>query len=318
MTKISAEAKSALAILDRISRLNPPATTLSDIVAAVRATDSRIAMLQGTTRSLYSKTDYGVQGGACPFTMRFYRPQAGTLPVILFLHGGAFISGTVAAYDVALSVIAERTGWAVVSPEYRLSPEHKYPAAPEDCYSALVDLASRATHFGIDPSRIVVAGESAGGLLAASVALMADDRGGPNVAGMICVNAAFNALSLDHVETYPSLEEHNGKVVTMEGLAAALNLYIPDIGSRSHPYASPALASNLVSLPPSLIVTTECDPLRDDGIAFSNQLHAAKVRVESTCLEGAVHGVMAMIGLMPQAGEILVSHIDRFLRTLDD
>jgi acetyl esterase len=312
----SPEAQAVLNMLDQAAKANPPSATKltpADAVAGVRNMTAYIAGLQGTAQPLHSVEDHSFADASSSLRMRLYRPSEGSLPVILFFYGGGFISGTLDAYDVAMRMVAARTGWAIAAAEYRLAPECTFPAAPEDCYAALVALASRAQSFEIDPDRIVIAGESAGGLLAAAVALMTRDRNGPRLAGMLCVSSAFNVHTVDDTQAYPSLLEHDGKIVAMQHLVAAIQLYVPDPTDRTHPYASPGLTSDFTAFPPSLVVTTECDPLRDEGTAFAAQLSSAGVHVETACLEGGVHGVLAMIGLMPETGNLLLSHIARFL-----
>lgn len=318
----SAEARAVLDMLSNAGPANSPTLTnlsLPTIVAAARAMVVAVAEAQGPAQPLYAVEDH-MFGGDIPSKMRLYRPGPGIPPVLLFFYGGGFISGGVDTYDTVLRVVAKRTGWAIAVPKYRLAPEHPYPAAPEDCYAALVDVAARASSLAIDNERIVVAGESAGGTLAAVVALMARDRQGPSLTGLVSMEPVSDFRPFtdpDARDAYPSLTENDGVIMSIGGLSQVADLYIPDPVQRLEPYASPGLAPDLEGLPPTLIVTAECDPLRDDGQMFAERLRLAGVVVEVICLEGAIHGVLANMNQVPDASERLMAHIQNFLRKLE-
>ncbi len=316
----------AQAVLDMMSNVPEAAPTSvfelspEDVVIRSRAMSVSVPKLQGVPQQLHSIENYAFEVGGGPLTMRLYRPAAGLLPALLFFYGGGYISGTLESYDTIVRTVAKRTGWIVAAAEYRLAPEHPYPAATEDGYAALVSLSSLAPSLGVDARRIVTVGESAGGTLAAVVALMARDRQGPTLAGMICLEPACDLRDPSDLaiqDAYPSRAENDGMIFSFKDAAKGIGLYLPNPGDRSHSYASPGLAPNLSGLPPSLILTAECDPLRDEGNAFAERLRKSGVVVESACLKGTVHAVMAFLNLMPNAGGELLSHVEQFLHRLD-
>jgi acetyl esterase len=211
-------------MMDQGGNDDPSSTTISseEFVVQARAASAFVAGMLEEVPQLHSVQDLEFQSSGIALTMRLYRPSEGVLPVMLFFYGGGFISGTLNTYDSVLRTIAHRIGWAIAAPEYRLAPEHPYPAAPEDCYAALVHLASRGSTFGLDVKRIVTAGESTGGTLAAAVALMARDRRGPALAGMVCLEPGCDIPSLADARcwgTYPSLVENDGMILALEDLA---------------------------------------------------------------------------------------------------
>lgn len=284
-----------------------------ELLAAWRAIQSSLTCVQGAPLALHSVTDCRFEGAGSALTIRIYRPADGILPTLLYFHGGAFTGGSIAGYDTALRRLSHATGWIVAAAQYRLAPEHPYPAAPEDCHAALIRLANHGSSLGIDPTRIVAAGDSAGGLLAASVALMTRDRHGPQLAGIACLYPNFD-LRADRF--YPSMAAHDGKVFNLRHLHGLLDLYLPDGIDRSEPYASPGLAPDLTGLPPALILTCECDPICDEGNYFAKRLRGAGVIVDDVRLNGMIHGVVPMMGLLPNGAALMMSSICSYLRGL--
>lgn len=308
----------AQAVLDMLGRSDSVSSLASvsgpgELVVAWRQIQSSLTGLQGAVTALHSVTDHQFPGADGSLTMRVYRPADGVLPVLLYFHGGCFVAGSIDSYDVALRNVAHMTNWAVVASEYRLAPEHPYPAAPEDCYAALEHLAAHATSFGVDPTRIVVAGDSAGGLFAACVALMARDRNGPQLAGMACL---YPNADLCSTRRHPSMAAHDRKVFSLQHLGHFIDLYLPEGIDRTQPYASPGLAADLTNLPPALILTCECDPIRDEGEAFARRLRDAGVRVEMVRLPGMIHGVVSLMGLLPVGSAGLMANVGDYLRRL--
>jgi acetyl esterase len=234
------------------------------------------------------------------------------LPAVLYLHGGGFTCCSIDDYDAALRRLAQETGWAVVAVEYRLSPEHPYPAGLEDCYSALCYIAAKAGALGLEATRLVVAGDSAGGLLAAATALMARDKNGPVLAGMMCL---YPNTDLREDSDYPSRTTHDGKLINMGQFDQLMTLYLSDV-DRTLPYVSPVLAENLTRLPPSLVIACECDPLFDEGVLFGERLRKAGVVCEVVRLEGALHGVVSLMAFMPDTARTLLASLISFLKTL--
>ncbi|PYY37987.1 alpha/beta hydrolase [Curtobacterium sp. MCJR17_055] len=239
-----------------------------------------------------------------PIGVRLYRPTTftGTPPLVVLLHGGGWTSGTLDTYDWLASNIARDARVVVASLDYRLAPRHRWPAAAEDSYAATVDLVGRAGELGADTSRVAVVGDSAGGNLAAVVALMARDRSGPAI--------AFQALlypATDLTMASPSIDENaTAPILTKADMLAFRQHYLGGADPRE-PYASP-LSADLTGLPPALVQVAEHDPLRDDGLRFAAALQDAGVTVRTTTYFGMPHGFMAFPRIsraVPQAlGEL--------------
>jgi len=221
--------------------------------------------------------------------VRVYRPRGveGDLPGILYLHGGGFCIGSIETEHLAAVGLTNAIQAVVVSVDYRLAPEHPYPAGLEDCYTALTYLAGLD---GVDTSRLAVHGQSAGGGLAAATALLARDRGGP----ALC----FQALGIpeldDRLET-PSMTAFTG--TPMWARPQAIKSWEYYLGGRpADGYAAPARMDDLTGLPPTYLVTCELDPLRDEGLTYAMRLLAAGVPVEVHNYPGAFHGAMLVPG----------------------
>ena len=235
--------------------------------------------------------------------VRIYRPHgaAGTLPLVILIHGGGWTSGNLDTYDWLGSSIAKGAGAVVVSLDYRLAPAHRWPAAAEDCYAALVDVTARAPQWRADSGRLAVVGDSAGGNLAAVLTLMARDRSGPAITWQGLIYPATD-LTLGSA----SLEENaDAPVLTKSDVLAFRSHYVPDDGDRSNPYASPLLAPDHSGLPPALIQVAEHDPIRDDGLRYAEALRAAGVPVRVTTYVGMPHGYLAFPKLCRSAPQAL-------------
>ena len=248
-------------------------------------------------------TDDTAAGAGGRIPVRIYRPHgtSGLLPLIILIHGGGWTSGNLTTYDWLGSSISKGAGAVVVSLDYRLAPGHRWPAAAEDCYAALVDVAARAAQWRADGGRIAVVGDSAGGNLAAVLTLMARDRSGPAIAFQGLIYPATD-LTLGSA----SLEENaDAPVLTKSDVLAFRRHYVPDDGDRSHPYASPLLAADHSGLPPALIQVAEHDPIRDDGLRYAEALRVSGVPVRVTTYVGMPHGYLAFPRLCRSAPQAL-------------
>jgi acetyl esterase len=226
---------------------------------------------------------------------RLDRPAAGTLPLLVYFHGGGWVVGSVALSDNSCRALANASGCAVLSVEYRLAPEHRYPAAADDAYAATAWAAAHASDLGIDRERIAVGGSSAGGNLAAVASLMARDRGAPRIRAQY-----LHVPVLDHDFTRPSYRANEtGMGLTRKGMEWFWKNYVPDLATRDEPYASPLHAKDLRGLPPAIVVTAECDPLRDEGAAYAERLREAGVRVTYMEYPGMVHAFMGWSSAVP-------------------
>ena len=227
----------------------------------------------------------------------------------MWFHGGAFVMGDLAAYDDHCRVLANRSGCVVVGVDYRLAPEHPFPAAAEDAYAAIAWVASHAVELGIDPARLAVGGDSAGGNLAAVACLMARDRGGPALAFQLLVYPM-----LDHAFEGPSRRAFGeGHLFTERDMTWAWAQYVPDPDGRHHPYVSPSHAEDLADLPPALVVTAEHDPLRDEGEHYASLLADAGVDVELRRYPGLIHGFVSL-RMFLEAGDRAVTELALDLR----
>lgn len=243
-----------------------------------------------------SERDHKVPVAGGEITVRVYGPGDGgpVSPCYLHLHGGGFWLGTLDHSDNLCRSIAAAAGCVVVSVDYRLAPEHKFPAAPEDSYAALVWVAAHAAELGIDPARIAVGGGSAGGNLAAVVSLMARDRGGPRIVQQILEIPVTDLTRLEPIR-FPDED-----LVVESGKAQYGGYYLADPADATHPYASPMLAQDLSGLPPALVMCAQYDPLQPEGEAYAKRLAESGVPVDYRCWEGQFHGSQGMAALIPE------------------
>ena len=184
--------------------------------------------------------------------------------------------------------------------DYRLAPEHKFPAAVDDAYAALLYIHQNAAGFNGDPLHIAVAGDSAGGTLAAVVAQMARGKRGPAIAFQVLIYPVTN-ISDTNTESYRDF--HEGYILTRSDMMEFISLYAPDRKDRVNPYASPLLAVNFKDLPPALVITDQFDVLRDEGEAYANKLEATGIAVKRKRYEGVVHGFVSCDRLLSQADD---------------
>ena len=247
--------------------------------------------------------------------IRIYRPSTSmqTLPLVVLMHGGGWATGSLTIYDWLASNLAKRVDAVVVSLEYRLAPTHRWPVAAEDCYAAFVEVVERAAEWNADGSRVAVTGDSAGGNLAAVVALMSRDRSGPPIAFQGLVYPATD-LTLGSA----SIEENaDAAILTKRDIIGFTDLYTRP-GDRTDPYASPLLAPDHTGLPPALIQVAEHDPIRDDGLRYADRLRDAGVPVRVTTYVGMPHGFLAFPRISraaPQALEELGAALQDALRS---
>ena len=218
-------------------------------------------------------------------------------PVVVFFHGGGWVIGGVDSHDGQVREMVNRTGMVFVSVDYRLAPEARFPAAAEDCYAATEWVAANAASIGADADRLGVAGDSAGGNLAAVVALMARDRGGPAIAHQLLV---YPCCDMDS-NAWPSQTENGfDYFLTKESMDWFYDQYV-DPADRNNPYASPIKAADLGGLPPACVITAEYDPLRDEGEAYGRRLEEAGVACDVHRFDGMFHGFFGMTLAIPGA-----------------
>ncbi len=238
-------------------------------------------------------------GSAGPVPIRIYIPlQKSDLPVIIYYHGGGWVIGSLDSHDNICRSLAKKTSGIVVSVDYRLAPEHAFPAAVDDAYAALKWVSQNAASFNGDTARIIVAGDSAGGNLAAVVALMSRDRNGPRLSAQILIYPVTNLAELN-TKSYRQFAD--GFYLTKRYMENFRSRYLPHPQDWQNVYASPLLATNLKKLPPALIVTAEFDPLRDEGMDYATKLKNAGVPTIHTRYKGMVHGFVGMDRLFDES-----------------
>ena len=227
--------------------------------------------------------------------IRVYRPIDGgdTPPVLVYFHGGGWVIGSIESHDAPCREIAARSGCAVVSVEYRLSPETTFPGPLDDCFAATQWVAANGAEIGVDGHRLSVGGDSAGGNLAAAVTLLAKQRGGPPITSQVLVYPAT-----DHgYGTQSSIDNAEGYMLTMDAMHWFTGHYLGgDLTKVVDPLASPLRAEDLSGLPPALVITAEFDPLRDEGEAYGRKLQEAGVATTIHRYDGQIHG---FFGLFP-------------------
>jgi acetyl esterase/lipase len=252
-------------------------------------------------------------GPGGPIPLRVYRPAglaAGTpLPVLVFYHGGGWVIGDLDTHDVQCRQITAEAGITVVAVDYRLAPEHKFPAAVDDAWAATRWVVANAGELGADGQRLAVAGDSAGGNLAAVVALMARDAGGPTIALQVLIYPVTDVGS--ESKSYRDFAE--GYMLTRDGMRWFTNHYLKSPSEAQDWRVSPLRAASLAGLPPALVITAGFDPLRDEGAAYAGRLSEAGVRVDYINYGGMIHGFMPM-GRLIDTGNRAISHVAASLR----
>lgn len=234
---------------------------------------------------------FEIAGPAGPLRVRLYADCDESAPTLLFFHGGGFVLGSLDTHDGLARELVHRSGWSLLSVEYRLAPENHYPAALDDCYAALVwATGAEAGAKGIDGRRLAVGGDSAGGNLAAAVALAARERAGPAIAHQLLIYPV-----IDHDFDTPSFHENaEGYLLTRSATMFYWDQYLGRDGDRTDPLAAPGRASDLGGLPPATVITAEYDPLRDEGESYAARLKAAGVPTELVRYPGVFHGFVSI------------------------
>ena len=300
----------AQAFIDTINALQRPPTSELTVEAARQGLKG---LLPPSDETVDAIDNFEIPGAdAQPMRARAYTPRdarEGPLPLLVWLHGGGWVAGDLDNHDAACRALANASGCKVVAIDYRLAPEHKFPAGLDDCYAAIQWLAAHRGALGIDPRRVAIAGDSAGGNLAAAVALMARDRGGPALAFQLLVYPVTH-----HAFDTPSYRQYgDGYLLTAEGMRWHWNHYLPDAAAGLDPLASPLLAPDLRGLPPALVIVAECDPLRDESEAYAKRLADAGVPVECRRYDGMLHAFFTL-GQVFDDGRAAVAYAGQALR----
>ena len=280
----------------------PPMHTVP--IERIRKTDV-VRFTTGVPRvEVASVTEHQMPGPGGPMALRIYRPSlSDNLPVVVFFHGSGFVICNLDTHDLICRQLCKSSGAIVVSVDYRLAPEHKFPAATDDCLAATRWVAEHAREFGGDASRMAVAGDSAGGNLAAVTALRLRDEGGPALRGQLLVYPVTDYC----VPPKPSFAERgDGFGLTDTTMRWFWGHYLRDERDGEHPHASPLRAATLRGLPPAYVITAEYDVLRDEGELYARRLADEGVSVTLERFSDMNHGFIFWVGVIDPATEAVM------------
>jgi acetyl esterase/lipase len=299
------------AVLDKIREAGNPEYWQMTPHQARDWHNRKAAILDVKPEPVYKTLDRSLPGPAGGIPIRIYVPResAEPFPVLVWLHGGGHVVGTLDSYDALCRQLALQGDCLVVSVAYRLAPEHKFPAAVEDSFAALEWTARHAADLGADPKRLAIGGDSAGGNLAAVCAILARDAGFPSLVMQLLV---YPRTAPD--EEFPSHHEFaHGHLLTRKTILWFHQHYRESDADRQDFRYAPLITPDLSRLPPALIIVGECDPLRDDGIAYAERLKKDGNEVELTNYAGMVHPFFSMGGAV-DAGRRAIAQAARALR----
>jgi acetyl esterase len=289
----------ARALIDAGAGVFPRLDTMPDgAEARRRVAEAMQHMPVATPDPVHHVADHTVPVDGGAIAVRVYRPtEAAAAPIAVFFHGGGWVLCDLDSHDATARRIANESGCVVVATDYRRSPEHRFPVPAEDCYAALVWARENAAALGGDPARLAVIGDSAGGNLAAAVALMARDRGGPHLALQVLAYPVIDAACAtdSHARFGDELN------LTSAEVRWCWQQYLAPDDDGSHPYASPLRAASLAGLPPALVIAPEYDPLVDEGKAYADALMAAGVPTTYSLYPGMIHSLLAFSSALPPA-----------------
>ena len=258
--------------------------------------------------AMYQERSLNITGPAGPVPVRLYWPRKlgrdERIPVLIFMHGGAWVFCSMDTHENMLRYLCCKADVIGVNVGYRLAPEHKLPAALEDCYAVLEWAGKHAELIGGHPDKVSVAGDSAGGNLAAVLCLLARDRNGPDIAAQLLF---YPSVAAGVQPRYPSWTGYAAGSIQdfEEEISVLLEYYLNSPGELKDYRVSPVLADRHECLPPALIITAEYDPFRDDGVVYAGKLESSGVNVEYKCFDGAVHAFMSLAGCMSRGYEAL-------------
>jgi acetyl esterase len=292
----------ARAFLDVVAASNRPAIETMPLADARALFEETFTRLGGPPLEVGRVVDVEAPGPRGPIPIRVYTPQGEqmTRPLFVFFHGGGWVCGSRDSYDSVCRLLTRESGCVVASVDYRLAPEHPAPEPFEDCYAALEWLAEHAGELGADASRLGIGGDSAGGGLAANVALKARDAGGPKIVHQLLVYPATTADDVEHA-SYRSFRD--GYFLTGDRIEFYYHCHIPRPEIVDVPYAIADRATSLRGLPPATIILAECDPIRDQGLDWANRLRADGVPVDVRVYGGMIHAFFSFIAIFDQGRE---------------
>lgn len=289
-----------------------PATHTLPVAEAREQYESRIALM-ARPESVAAVSDRLIQGPGGPLRLRVYTPcGTGPFGMTIFFHGSGFVLCSVETHDGMCRNITAGAGCVVVSVDYRLAPEHPFPAGLDDCVFATRWSVMHAAELGADPARIAVAGDSAGGNMAAATALILRDEGGPQLSGQLLIYPVTDHYSTG---TRSYVENGDGYGLTRDTMVWFWDHYLRHPADAANPYASPSRARGLSRLPAAFIATAEFDPLRDEAEQYATRLAESGVAVEMMRYMGMNHGFLFWVGIVDVA-ELAMGDSCRWLRAI--
>jgi len=289
------------AMVDQMVAAGQPPVFAEIGAEAAKAVSDQSALMMGTGPTMAREEEFTVDGAdGHRMRARLYVAGERASALLVFFHGGGWVVGSIEGYDPALRRFARASGCAILSVDYRLAPEFRFPTAPQDCYAALCWAAAHRSELGLPADLpLVVGGDSAGGNLTAVVSLMARDRGEPALAAQLLI---YPATDCDF-ET-PSYREFTTNLpLTSSTMQWFWEQYEPDPARRRHPHASPLRADDHAGLPPALLILAGYDPLLSDGQAYGRTLEAAGNRVTTLIWDGLTHGFFQFAEVLEPAGQ---------------
>jgi len=286
----------------------PPLPTLT--VEQAREGFRQMQQFRGEAEEVKKIENHMIRSADGEFKVRTYTPEGtGPFPILVYFHGGGYVVGDLELVDRLCRSVTNQAQTIVISVDYRLAPEHKYPTALNDGYAAVKWAYSNAESFNGDPKRIAVGGDSAGGSLGASLSLKAKRENGPHITAQVLIYPMTDFAS----ETESFKEFGTGYNITAADIHWFNNHYLTDEVDIEDEYVSPLRSNDLSNLPPALILTAEYDPLRDDGALYAEKLKQYGNQVEYKCYEGMIHGFAWYAGVLDR-GKDLSTHVSNYLK----
>ncbi|NTU29737.1 alpha/beta hydrolase [Brevibacillus sp. HB1.1] len=279
-----------------------------DIFAQIPAVEVELAPLAKVEDKLIPA------GADAEINIRMYTPEGqGPFPLFVYYHGGGWVIGDLETVDASCRMLAHLSGRIVVSVDYRLAPEHKFPVPVADSYAALKWVSENASSINGSASDLVVGGDSAGGNLSTVLSLLAKDQNGPAIKAQVLIYPVTDM----RFDSPSYMEFQEGFGLNRDLMLWFSNHYINHEYDKGNPYVAPLSARDLSNLPPAIVITAECDVLRDEGIAYAERLKNAGVKVEAVCEKGLVHGYFTNMAVFPEQIKATISRITEFLHTID-
>lgn len=278
----------------------PPINTLAPEMA--RQAMAQTAAFRGEPDPVAEIIDRSIPGPRGEIPVRIYTPDgSGPFPAVVYFHGGGWVVGDLETVHTICTMLAHRAQAVVVSVDYRLAPEHKFPAAVDDAYAATEWVAAHAEELHADPNRLAVAGDSAGGNLTAVVSLLARDRKGPKLCGQVM----FFPVTDASMQTASYRENAENYFLTQDMMAWFFNHYVNDPSEANDVRLSPMKVADASGLPPAFVATAEFDPLRDEGEAYAEKLRRAGNAVTAKRYDGMIHDFILFCGIIDRAKEAI-------------